>query len=157
MHFLATFLLYYILPPHSTSKTSLTITRYPFDSDEAQQLNKDIFETIYYAALKASCELAREQGVYESYEGCPVSKGVGFLCYLCVVKTWCIVLIHFVSFWNIFEYQQYYGLFRKGKLFMRIIFYKKLPTYIFFQLILSWVHIQHTNYFLKIQFFNFIS
>lgn len=50
--------------------------RYPFDSEEAQKLNSDIFETIYYAALEASCELAEKYGTYETYEGCPVSKGV---------------------------------------------------------------------------------
>ncbi|CAI9271918.1 unnamed protein product [Lactuca saligna] len=47
-----------------------------FDSPEAQQLNKDIFETIYYHALKASCELAEKEGTYETYVGSPVSKGV---------------------------------------------------------------------------------
>lgn len=47
-----------------------------FDSPEAQQLNKDIFETIYYYALKASSELATEEGPYETYDGSPVSKGV---------------------------------------------------------------------------------
>ena len=50
--------------------------RYPFDSPEAKQLNKEIFETIYYAALDASCELAEKLGPYETYEGCPVSKGI---------------------------------------------------------------------------------
>eukprot|EP00889_Picochlorum_renovo_P007141 jgi/Picre1/34171/NNA_001645.t1 len=48
----------------------------PFDSPEATQLNKDIFETIYYAALKTSCEIAEVDGTYESYEGSPVSKGI---------------------------------------------------------------------------------
>ncbi|KAK1264362.1 Ribonucleoside-diphosphate reductase large subunit [Acorus gramineus] len=48
----------------------------PFDSLEAQQLNKDIFETIYYHALKASCELAIKEGPYETYLGSPVSKGI---------------------------------------------------------------------------------
>ena len=52
------------------------LMRYPFDSDEAQELNRLIFETIYHAALTASCELAREEGVYESYPGSPVSQGV---------------------------------------------------------------------------------
>ncbi|XP_024375703.1 ribonucleoside-diphosphate reductase large subunit isoform X2 [Physcomitrium patens] len=47
----------------------------PFDSEEAQQLNRDIFETIYYHALKTSCELAAEEGVYETYAGSPISKG----------------------------------------------------------------------------------
>jgi len=39
-------------------------------------LNKQIFETLYYGAMEASCELAEEQGPYETYEGCPVSKGI---------------------------------------------------------------------------------
>lgn len=47
-----------------------------FDSPEAQQLNKDIFETIYYHALKTSCELAAKEGPYETYSGSPVSKGI---------------------------------------------------------------------------------
>ncbi|KAI3970112.1 hypothetical protein MKW92_005311 [Papaver armeniacum] len=48
----------------------------PFDSPEAQQLNKDVFECIYYHALKASSELAAKEGPYETYHGSPVSKGV---------------------------------------------------------------------------------
>lgn len=52
------------------------LMRYPFDSEEAQMLNKQIFETIYYGALESSCELAEKYGPYESYPGCPVSKGV---------------------------------------------------------------------------------
>lgn len=52
------------------------LLRYPFESEEAQQLNIQIFETIYYAALEASCELAEEFGPYETYSGSPVSKGV---------------------------------------------------------------------------------
>uniref|UniRef100_A0A0D9VMB8 Ribonucleoside-diphosphate reductase n=1 Tax=Leersia perrieri TaxID=77586 RepID=A0A0D9VMB8_9ORYZ len=48
----------------------------PFDSPEAQQLNKDIFETIYYNALKASAEIAAKEGPYETYGGSPVSKGI---------------------------------------------------------------------------------
>uniref|UniRef100_A0A7N0T9S6 Ribonucleoside-diphosphate reductase n=1 Tax=Kalanchoe fedtschenkoi TaxID=63787 RepID=A0A7N0T9S6_KALFE len=47
-----------------------------FESPEAQQLNKDIFETIYYHALKASSDLAEKEGPYETYNGSPVSKGV---------------------------------------------------------------------------------
>lgn len=50
--------------------------RYPFESPEAQLLNIQIFETIYHAALEASCELAADVGAYETYTGCPVSKGV---------------------------------------------------------------------------------
>lgn len=52
------------------------LMRYPFDSEEALQLNKDIFETIYYGALKESCELAKIEGPYQTYAGSPVSKGI---------------------------------------------------------------------------------
>uniref|UniRef100_A0A8C6PSU6 Ribonucleoside-diphosphate reductase n=1 Tax=Nothobranchius furzeri TaxID=105023 RepID=A0A8C6PSU6_NOTFU len=52
------------------------LMRYPFESPEAQLLNIQIFETIYYAALEASCELAAEFGAYETYPGSPVSKGI---------------------------------------------------------------------------------
>uniref|UniRef100_A0A8D2BSK5 Ribonucleoside-diphosphate reductase n=1 Tax=Sus scrofa TaxID=9823 RepID=A0A8D2BSK5_PIG len=52
------------------------LMRYPFESPEAQLLNKQIFETIYYGALEASCDLAKEYGPYETYEGSPVSKGI---------------------------------------------------------------------------------
>lgn len=50
--------------------------RMPFESPEACLLNQQIFETIYYGALEASCELAEELGPYETYEGSPVSKGI---------------------------------------------------------------------------------
>lgn len=50
--------------------------RMPFESPEARELNKQIFETIYHAALTASCQLAREEGPYSTYEGSPVSQGV---------------------------------------------------------------------------------
>ncbi|KAM3420760.1 hypothetical protein BST61_g4008 [Cercospora zeina] len=49
--------------------------RMPFESPEARHLNVQIFETIYHAALTASCELASKLGPYETYEGSPVSKG----------------------------------------------------------------------------------
>ncbi|KAJ8688326.1 hypothetical protein QAD02_024121 [Eretmocerus hayati] len=52
------------------------LMRYPFESDEAQKLNIQIFETLYYGALEASCELAGEKGPYSTYEGSPVSKGI---------------------------------------------------------------------------------
>lgn len=52
------------------------LMRFPFESAEAQKLNTQIFETIYYAALESSCELAAELGAYETYPGSPVSKGV---------------------------------------------------------------------------------
>ena len=50
--------------------------RYPFTSAEAKQLNKDVFETIYFASLTASKDLAIADGKYETYEGSPVSKGI---------------------------------------------------------------------------------
>ncbi len=50
--------------------------RMPFESEEARGLNKDIFETIYYAALTASMELAQKHGTYQSYEGSPISQGI---------------------------------------------------------------------------------
>jgi len=49
--------------------------RYPFESEPAKKLNADIFETIYFAACEASCELAASQGAYETYAGSPASKG----------------------------------------------------------------------------------
>ncbi|KAJ2760764.1 ribonucleotide-diphosphate reductase subunit rnr1, partial [Coemansia nantahalensis] len=49
--------------------------RMPFDSAEARELNRAIFETIYHGALEASCELAEKHGAYESYAGSPVSQG----------------------------------------------------------------------------------
>jgi len=51
------------------------LMRYPFDSPEARQLNKEIFETIYYAACTASKDLAKLEGPYETFEGSPASKG----------------------------------------------------------------------------------
>ncbi len=49
--------------------------RLPFTSDEAKKLNKDIFETLYFAAVTASMEEAKEDGAYQSYKGSPISKG----------------------------------------------------------------------------------
>jgi ribonucleoside-diphosphate reductase alpha subunit len=48
----------------------------PFESDVAKVLNKNIFETIYYAALVASKNIAKELGAYETFEGSPLSKGI---------------------------------------------------------------------------------
>jgi len=50
--------------------------RMPFDSPEARRLNKDIFETIYFGAMEASMELAKQFGPYETFKGSPVSKGI---------------------------------------------------------------------------------
>ncbi|KAL6725621.1 hypothetical protein Aduo_007660 [Ancylostoma duodenale] len=52
------------------------LMRYPFTSPEARDLNRRIFEVMYHGALEASCELAEKLGTYETYEGCPVSKGI---------------------------------------------------------------------------------
>jgi len=49
--------------------------RYPFESASAKKLNEDIFETIYFAACEASCELAERDGAYETYVGSPASQG----------------------------------------------------------------------------------
>lgn len=52
------------------------LMRFPFDSPEAIQLNKEIHETIYYASMTASKDLSKVDGPYESYAGSPVSKGI---------------------------------------------------------------------------------
>jgi ribonucleoside-diphosphate reductase alpha chain len=49
--------------------------RFPFDSEEAKMLNKEVFETIYYAACTASKDLAKRDGAYETFPGSPASKG----------------------------------------------------------------------------------
>lgn len=51
------------------------LLRMPFESDEARLLNKDIFETIYFASMETSMELAKEQGAYKSFQGSPLSEG----------------------------------------------------------------------------------
>ena len=51
------------------------LMRFPFDSEEAKQLNKDVFETIYYAACTASKDMATEEGPYETFAGSPASEG----------------------------------------------------------------------------------
>jgi ribonucleoside-diphosphate reductase alpha chain len=48
----------------------------PFDCEESRKLNKDIFETIYFAALTASNDLAKKYGSYSSFEGSPASQGL---------------------------------------------------------------------------------
>jgi ribonucleoside-diphosphate reductase alpha chain len=49
---------------------------YSFSSEEAKKINRDIFETIYHAALEKSCELAEKDGVYETFAGSPASQGI---------------------------------------------------------------------------------
>ncbi|MFB6454474.1 ribonucleoside-diphosphate reductase subunit alpha [Chitinophaga sp. Hz27] len=52
------------------------LMRYPFESDEAKKLNSEIFETIYFAAMTASNDLAKKEGAYSTFEGSPASKGI---------------------------------------------------------------------------------
>ena len=52
------------------------LLRMPFESEEAQRLNKDIFETIYYAAMETSMEIAQKDGPYKTFAGSPASKGI---------------------------------------------------------------------------------
>ena len=49
--------------------------RLPFTSDEAKKLNQDIFETLYFAAVTASMEQAKEEGPYSTFKGSPISRG----------------------------------------------------------------------------------
>lgn len=51
------------------------LMRLPFTSDEAKALNQEIFETIYFAAVTASMEMAKEEGPYSSFKGSPISQG----------------------------------------------------------------------------------
>lgn len=51
------------------------LMRMPFTSDEAKQLNQEIFETIYFAAVTASMEMAKEEGPYSTFQGSPISQG----------------------------------------------------------------------------------
>lgn len=52
------------------------LLRYPFDSPKARELNEDIFETIYYAAVESSVELSKQFGPYSRFEGSPASQGI---------------------------------------------------------------------------------
>jgi ribonucleoside-diphosphate reductase alpha chain len=51
------------------------LLRLPFTSDEAKKLNQEIFETLYFAAVTASMEAAKEEGAYSTYKGSPISQG----------------------------------------------------------------------------------
>lgn len=55
---------------------TFAMMRYPFDSPEARKLNSEIFETIYYAAMETSMEIAKVEGPYQTFKGSPVSKGI---------------------------------------------------------------------------------
>ena len=52
------------------------LMRFPFDSPEAKQLNKDIFETIYFGAVTESNAIAQKDGAYPTFQGSPASKGI---------------------------------------------------------------------------------
>lgn len=51
------------------------LLRMPFTSDEAKKLNQEIFETLYFAAVTASMEMAKEEGPYSTFKGSPISEG----------------------------------------------------------------------------------
>ncbi|KFF20213.1 ribonucleoside-diphosphate reductase subunit alpha [Flavobacterium hydatis] len=51
------------------------LLRMPFTSDEAKKLNQEIFETLYFAAVTASMEMAQEEGPYSTFAGSPMSQG----------------------------------------------------------------------------------
>ncbi|MDB9939402.1 ribonucleoside-diphosphate reductase subunit alpha [Cyclobacteriaceae bacterium] len=55
---------------------AFVMMRLPFESEEAQRLNSEIFETIYFASMEASMELSQVNGPYQTYKGSPVSKGI---------------------------------------------------------------------------------
>jgi len=52
------------------------LLRMPFTSDEAKKLNQEIFETLYFAAVTASMEMAKEEGPYSTFQGSPISEGL---------------------------------------------------------------------------------
>jgi ribonucleoside-diphosphate reductase subunit M1 len=51
------------------------LLRLPFSCPEAQKLNEEIFETLYYAAVESSCDIAEKDGPYETFQGSPASQG----------------------------------------------------------------------------------
>lgn len=69
--------------------------RYPFGSPESRKLNIQIFETLYYGALEASCELAEKDGTYSSYQGSPISRGVciNVLIIISIINIYNIIMI----------------------------------------------------------------
>ena len=48
---------------------------YPFDSEEARVLNKEIFAAIYHGAMRASIDAAKKKSPYDSFAGSPLSEG----------------------------------------------------------------------------------
>jgi len=59
---------------YGCKKLTICSSKVSMQSLQAQKLNKEVFETIYYHALRTSADLAAEEGVYETYPGSPVSK-----------------------------------------------------------------------------------
>ena len=55
--------------------TAFMVLRYPFESPEARRLNREIYECMYYHAIKESCDLAKVHGAYETFAGSPLSEG----------------------------------------------------------------------------------
>jgi ribonucleoside-diphosphate reductase alpha chain len=55
---------------------TFAILKIPFESDEAKNLDRDIFEAIYYGAMCASVDLAEKEGAYQTFKGSPLSKGL---------------------------------------------------------------------------------
>ncbi|KAI9915285.1 hypothetical protein PsorP6_007127 [Peronosclerospora sorghi] len=63
---------------HKSTKLAdaFILINYPFESDDMRKLNKNIFETSYFAAMETSMEIVRELGPYETFAGSPASKGI---------------------------------------------------------------------------------
>lgn len=55
---------------------TFALLKIAFESEEAKQLDREIFEAIYYGAMCASVDLAEKEGAYESFKGSPLSKGI---------------------------------------------------------------------------------
>ena len=55
---------------------TFAILKIPFESEEAKNLDRDIFEAIYYGAMCASVDLAEKEGAYQTFKGSPLSKGL---------------------------------------------------------------------------------
>ena len=55
---------------------TFAILGHPFTSDPAKRINKNIAEAIYYGAMRKSCDIAKDQGAYDTFDGSPASKGI---------------------------------------------------------------------------------
>ena len=95
--------------PNSYSSWTLTLINwlvwlFSGNQFQAQKLNKDIFETIYYHALKASSEIAAREGPYETYVGSPVSKVCWVSSNASTSSAICIMCYSFQIFYFPFHY-----------------------------------------------------